>query len=36
MFSHNDLAPRNTIVDDGRIEGLLDWEVAGWFPEYGE
>jgi aminoglycoside phosphotransferase (APT) family kinase protein len=36
MFSHCDLAPRNIIVKDGNIVGLIDWELAGWYPEYWE
>lgn len=34
-FAHADLSPRNIMVDEnGRITGILDWERAGWFPEY--
>lgn len=36
VFTHADLAPRNIIVRDGKIVGLLDWEDAGWYPEYWE
>ncbi|KAH7317052.1 kinase-like domain-containing protein [Stachybotrys elegans] len=36
VLSHCDLAPGNIIVKDGKIEGLIDWEVAGWCPEYWE
>lgn len=36
VFSHADLSPRNIIVRDGKIQGLLDWEFAGWYPEYWE
>ena len=35
-FSHADLSPRNIIVKDGRITGLVDWEFPGWYPEYWE
>ncbi|KAL2192921.1 hypothetical protein P885DRAFT_64534 [Corynascus similis CBS 632.67] len=37
-FSTNgDVAPRNILVDkDGRILALLDWENAGWYPDYWE
>lgn len=34
VFSHGDLAQHNILVKDGRITGLLDWEYAGWYPEY--
>lgn len=36
VFSHCDLAPRNIMIRDGRIVALLDWEAAGWYPEYWE
>ncbi|KAL2756010.1 hypothetical protein ACRALDRAFT_2042239 [Sodiomyces alcalophilus JCM 7366] len=36
-FSHGDLALRNIIVDSwGRLVGLVDWENAGWYPDYWE
>jgi thiamine kinase-like enzyme len=33
VFSHGDLGPHNIIWSDGRIV-IIDWERAGWFPEY--
>lgn len=34
-FAHGDLSPRNILVDEsGNITAVLDWEWAGWFPEY--
>ncbi|KAH8179737.1 sulfate permease family protein [Sarocladium implicatum] len=37
VFTHGDLAPRNIMVDSaGRINGILDWELAGWYPDYWE
>lgn len=36
VFTHGDLSPRNIIVQRDRIQGLLDWELAGWYPEYWE
>ncbi|KAL2757325.1 hypothetical protein ACRALDRAFT_1060724 [Sodiomyces alcalophilus JCM 7366] len=36
VFTHGDIAARNIIVRDGRIVALLDWEFAGWYPEYWE
>ncbi|RDB15339.1 hypothetical protein Hypma_004681 [Hypsizygus marmoreus] len=36
MFTHGDLAPRNILVKDAKIVGLIDWEVSGWYPEYWE
>lgn len=36
-LSHGDLALRNIIVDGrGRLVGLVDWENAGWYPDYWE
>ncbi|OBT63785.1 hypothetical protein VE03_06949 [Pseudogymnoascus sp. 23342-1-I1] len=35
-FSHCDLSQHNFIVRDNKIVGLIDWEFAGWFPEYWE
>jgi aminoglycoside phosphotransferase (APT) family kinase protein len=36
VFTHGDLAPRNILVEEGRISGIVDWEQAGWYPEYWE
>ncbi|KAJ5513885.1 hypothetical protein N7463_003437 [Penicillium fimorum] len=37
VFTHGDLAPRNILVDDrGHITAVLDWELAGWYPEWCE
>ena len=36
MFTHGDLTPRNLLIKDGRIHALVDWEFAGWYPEYWE
>ncbi|POR32750.1 Putative phosphotransferase enzyme family protein [Tolypocladium paradoxum] len=36
VFTHGDIAARNIMVRDGRIVALLDWEFAGWYPEYWE
>ncbi|KAI0393458.1 hypothetical protein F5Y17DRAFT_458920 [Xylariaceae sp. FL0594] len=36
VLSHCDLAPRNIMVQDGTITGLIDWEFCGWYPEYWE
>lgn len=34
VFAHGDLKPHNILVDEGRITGFLDWESAGWYPDY--
>lgn len=36
VFTHADLNLRNIMVKDGRISGIVDWENAGWYPEYWE
>ncbi|EFY88252.1 hypothetical protein MAC_05725 [Metarhizium acridum CQMa 102] len=36
VFTHGDIAARNILVSGGRIVALLDWEFAGWYPEYWE
>ncbi|QKX61978.1 uncharacterized protein TRUGW13939_09134 [Talaromyces rugulosus] len=36
VFTHSDFAPRNILVDEGRVTGIIDWEYAGWYPEHRE
>jgi hypothetical protein len=36
VFTHSDLNMRNILVKNGRISGIVDWENAGWYPEYWE
>ncbi|RDB22097.1 hypothetical protein Hypma_010979 [Hypsizygus marmoreus] len=36
VFTHGDLGPHNILRKDGRIVGVIDWETAGWLPEYWE
>ncbi|KAL0960515.1 hypothetical protein HGRIS_005552 [Hohenbuehelia grisea] len=36
VFSHGDLAPHNILAKDGNIVAILDWECAGWCPDYWE
>ena len=35
-FTHGDLSPCNIMVDKGHVVGILDWQEAGWYPEYWE
>lgn len=35
-FTHGDMGPHNILVENGRISAVLDWELAGWYPEYWE
>jgi hypothetical protein len=36
VFAHGDLGPHNILWDmkRGEIAAVIDWEFAGWFPEY--
>jgi len=34
VLSHGDLKPHNIMVKGGKITGFLDWESAGWYPDY--
>jgi len=36
FFTHGDLAPRNIFMKGDKIVALIDWEHAGWYPEYWE
>lgn len=36
VFTHGDFRPANIIVKDGHVAAILDWEMAGWYPEYWE
>ncbi len=36
VFTHGDLWDHNIMVDQGHINGIVDWECAGWLPEYWE
>ena len=37
LFTHGDVAPRNIMMDeDCHITGIIDWEQAGWYPDYWE
>ena len=36
-FTHGDFKAHNILIgDDGHLSGFLDWESAGWLPEYWE
>ena len=36
VFSHGDMHAHNILIQDGHVVGILDWEMAGWYPEYWE
>jgi len=36
-FTHGDLGVQNILVrDDATVAAIIDWECAGWYPEYWE
>ena len=36
ILTHGDLHPRNIIIKDNTIAGIIDWELGGWYLEYWE
>ncbi|KAK3305121.1 uncharacterized protein B0T15DRAFT_484840 [Chaetomium strumarium] len=36
VFSHGDFYMHKILVHEGHVSGLIDWETAGWYPEYWE
>ena len=36
VLTHGDLTPRNIMVLGNVVTGIIDWELSGFFPEYGE
>ncbi|KAJ5740190.1 Aminoglycoside phosphotransferase [Penicillium malachiteum] len=36
VFIYSDIAPENILVEGGCVTVILDWEDAGWYPEYWE
>ena len=36
VFTHGDLVPQNILVENEHVTGIVDWEQAGLYPEYGE
>ncbi|EFY94770.1 phosphotransferase family protein [Metarhizium robertsii ARSEF 23] len=34
VFTHGDFAFHNISVYSGHVSGFIDWECAGWCPEY--
>lgn len=35
-MTHGDLSFRNIIVQGEMLTGIVDWETAGWYPDYWE
>ena len=36
MLTHNDIVARNVMVKGDNVCAIVDWELAGFFPEYWE
>ncbi|KAK4638138.1 hypothetical protein CLAFUW4_02320 [Fulvia fulva] len=36
VFTHGDLNPFNILVRDDKVVAIIDWEFAGWYPNYWE
>ncbi|KAG9253141.1 kinase-like domain-containing protein [Emericellopsis atlantica] len=36
VFTHGDLQRKNIIIKESGMAVLIDWETAGWYPEYWE
>ncbi len=34
--THGDFNSLNVLVKDDNIVGIIDWEMAGWYPDYWE
>ncbi|PRQ74416.1 Protein kinase-like domain-containing protein [Rhodotorula toruloides] len=33
VLTHGDLFPRNILIRNGHLAAIVDWELAGWWPE---
>lgn len=36
VFTHGDLSSLNILAEGDVITGIVDWETAGWYPQYWE
>lgn len=36
FFTHADMSHYNLLIENGRLSGIVDWECAGYWPEYWE
>lgn len=36
VFTHADINPFNILVRDDKVVAIIDWEFAGWYPDYWE
>ncbi|KAL4078993.1 kinase-like domain-containing protein [Scleroderma citrinum] len=35
-LTHGDLLPQNILIEGSTITGIIDWETAGYYPEFWE
>ncbi len=35
-LTHGDFSSQNIIIRDDKVAGIIDWEMAGWYPDYWE
>ncbi|CVK98565.1 uncharacterized protein FMAN_08594 [Fusarium mangiferae] len=36
VFTHGDFSLSNILVKEGKVVGIVDWEMSGWYPWYWE
>lgn len=36
VLAHGDIGPRNIIVHNAKIEYIIGWDAAGWYPDWWE
>lgn len=36
VFTHGDVSLSNILVKEGKVVGIVDWEMSGWYPRYWE
>ncbi|KAF7549546.1 hypothetical protein G7046_g8309 [Stylonectria norvegica] len=36
VIAHGELSPRNIVVNNGGIVGILGWDCSGWYPDWWE
>ena len=36
MLTHGDLNTGNIFIHEGRVSGIIDWEHAGYYPDWWE
>ncbi len=35
-LTHGDFSSQNIIIKNDKVAGIIDWEMAGWYPDYWE